>query len=326
MSAAYQHEVDASESSLEDLERLQRLSGVLRGALLGKEDKIDLVLACLLAQGHILLDDLPGTGKTTLAKALAMSLGGRFARIQCTPDLLPTDITGFSLYNQKTHEFEFHSGPVFSDVLLADELNRTTPRTQSALLEAMAERQVTIDAEARPLADTFFVIATQNPIDSHGSYPLPEAQLDRFSIRLEIGYPDRDAQLAMLEKAASQSQFVGRERTSDSVVMPLDSLRRLQQKVAVTTVHPRVREYLVDLVEVTREHESVELGVSPRGMLIWQRLAQAWAVLHGRDFVSPTDLQDVGPHVLSVRLIVRGGRSERVIQEIFEKVPVPEYR
>lgn len=313
--------IDAS-----DFDRLRRLSGVLRSALLGKADKTDLVLTCLLAQGHLLLDDLPGTGKTTLAKALASSLGGRFARIQCTPDLLPTDITGFTLYNQKTHEFEFHSGPVFSDVLLADELNRTTPRTQSALLEAMAERQVTIDSEARPLTDTFFVIATQNPIDSHGSYPLPEAQLDRFSIRLEIGYPNRDAQLAMLERAVSEAEVEDAPRSKEQVVMPLDVLHRLQTKVAMTKVHPTVREYLVDLVEATRQHGSVELGVSPRGMLIWQRMAQAWAVLHERDFVSPTDVQDVGPHVLSVRMIVRGGRLDKVVQEIFEQVPVPDYR
>lgn len=307
----------------DDMQKLRHLSKYLRSVLLGKAEKIDLVLSCMLAQGHLLLDDLPGTGKTTLAKSLAGSLGGRFSRVQCTPDLLPTDITGFSLYNQKTHEFEFHSGPVFSDVLLADELNRTTPRTQSALLEAMAERQVTIDAVARSLADTFFVIATQNPIDSHGSYPLPEAQLDRFAIRLEIGYPDREAQLAMLEGAvnvASEDSRIG------GVILPFDSLRRLQATVRGTKVHVRVREYLVDLVETTRGHELIELGVSPRGMLIWQRMAQAWAVLHDRDFVSPTDIQDVAPYVLSVRLLTRGKSVNEVIGRVLESIPVPEYR
>lgn len=311
------------EVELSDQCRLRQLSSYLRNVLLGKSEKIDLVLACMLAQGHLLLDDLPGTGKTTLAKALANSLGGKFARIQCTPDLLPTDITGFSLYNQKTHEFEFHDGPVFSDVLLADELNRTTPRTQSALLEAMAERQVTTDAVARSLSDTFFVIATQNPIDSHGSYPLPEAQLDRFAIRLEIGYPDRDAQLAMLEGAVNATD--GGAAVAE-VILPFESLRRLQAVVRGTKVHVRVREYLVDLVETTRGHELIELGVSPRGMLIWQRMAQAWAVLHDRDFVSPTDIQDVAPYVLSVRLMTRGKTVGDVIERILESTPVPEYR
>ena len=181
---------------------LSSLREQLGRVLLGKSEQIELVIACLLSQGHLLLDDLPGTGKTTLAKAIAECLGGRLARVQCTPDLLPTDVTGFNLFNQKTREFEFHAGPVFADVLLADELNRTTPRTQSALLEAMAERQVTIDAVPHPLSETFFVIATQNPIDSHGAYPLPEAQLDRFTIKLQIGYPDREAQLGILENAS----------------------------------------------------------------------------------------------------------------------------
>ncbi len=172
---------------------------------MGKQEKIEFVLACLLARGHLLLDDLPGLGKTTLAKAIANSFGARFARVQCTPDLLPTDVTGFSLFNQKTREFEFHPGPVFAEILLADEMNRTTPRTQSALFEAMAERQVTIDGQTRMLPRTFFVIATQNPIDSHGAYPLPEAQLDRFAMKLEIGYPSSEAQLAIL--ASSQSHL-----------------------------------------------------------------------------------------------------------------------
>ena len=174
----------------------------LRSVLLGKDEQIDLVIACLLARGHLLLDDLPGTGKTTLAKAIATGLSARLARVQCTPDLMPADITGFSMFNQKTREFDFHPGPVFADVLLADELNRTTPRTQSALLEAMAERQVSIDGNAHPLSPAFFVIATQNPIDSHGAYPLPEAQLDRFAIKLRIGYPDREAQREILSRAS----------------------------------------------------------------------------------------------------------------------------
>ena len=309
-------------SPLELREKVDCLRERLNAVLLGKAHQIELVLACLLARGHLLLDDLPGTGKTTLAKSLADSLGGRFGRLQCTPDLLPTDITGFSLFNQKTREFEFHPGPVFSDILLADEINRTTPRTQSALLEAMAERQVTIDAVAHRLIDTFFVIATQNPIDSHGAYPLPEAQLDRFAMRLEIGYPDREAQLAML--AAVPSEFADSQAIAPR--MTINELRQLQKLVAGIHVDPKVRGYIVDLVDATREHESISLGVSPRGMLVWQRVAQAWAFLQGREFVTPSDVQDVALPTLSVRLVTRTGNSNDVIQTLMRDVSAPDYR
>jgi len=304
---------------------VQTLRQRLNAVLMGKRGQIELVLACLFARGHLLLDDLPGTGKTTLAKSLAEGLGGRFGRLQCTPDLLPTDITGFNLFNQKTREFEFHPGPVFSDVLLADEINRTTPRTQSALLEAMAERQVTIDAVPHPLVDTFFVIATQNPIDSHGAYPLPEAQLDRFAMRLEIGYPDREAQMAML--AATPREFaIFHEGETATEKLSIDELRDLQRRVAGVSVHTAVQGYLIDLVEATRKHESIELGVSPRGMLSWQRVAQAWAFLKGRDFVTPQDVQEVATPVLSVRLVVRSGTSAAVIKNLLNEIPVPDYR
>lgn len=301
-------------------ETLQGLRDQLNGVLLGKSAQIELVLACLLAKGHLLIDDLPGTGKTSLAKTLAGCLGGRLARIQCTPDLLPTDVTGYNLFNQKTREFEFHSGPVFADVLLADELNRTTPRTQSALLEAMAERQVTIDAVPHSLAETFFVIATQNPIDSHGAYPLPEAQLDRFAIKLEIGYPDRSSQIDILEAAASGAG--GIEETGPALT--LHDLSRLQQEVATTTVHQRVREYIVDLVEATRNEPGIELGVSPRGMLQWQRMAQAWACLQSRDFVTPSDVLHVARPVLSVRLLASDVNAS--IEKVLSSVAAPEYR
>ncbi len=304
-------------------QRLEHLRAHLNSVLLGKSRQIELVLACLLARGHLLLDDLPGTGKTTLAKSLADSLGGRFGRVQCTPDLLPTDISGFNLFNQKTREFEFHPGPIFSDVLLADEINRTTPRTQSALLEAMAERQVTIDAVPHPLVDTFFVIATQNPIDSHGAYPLPEAQLDRFAMRLEIGYPDREAQFEMLSRPASD---FAPKPDGVAVGLSIEPLRKLQRLVASVTVHDAVRRYLIELVEATRDHEAIELGVSPRGLLIWQRIAQAWAFLHGRDFVSPGDIQEVAFPVLSVRLVIRSGNASDVITGLLKDIPVPGYR
>ena len=304
------------------MESLQGLRQSLNRVLLGKSEQIELVIACMLSRGHLLLDDLPGTGKTSLAKALAQCLGGRLARIQCTPDLLPTDVTGFSLFNQKTHEFEFHPGPVFADVLLADELNRTTPRTQSALLEAMAERQVTIDAVPHTLSETFFVIATQNPIDSHGAYPLPEAQLDRFSIKMQLGYPDRSAQVKILE-AATQG---GDELQNEQQLLSLEELKSLQTMVATISVHQRVQAYIVDLVEATRNDPAIELGVSPRGMLLWQRMAQAWAMLQGRDFVTPSDVLKVAHPVLSVRLLAVNGDVDSVIESILSTVAAPEYK
>ncbi len=292
----------------------------LNAALIGKSDVVELVLACLLARGHLLFDDLPGLGKTTLAKALAQAVGGIFARVQCTPDLLPSDVTGFNVFNQKTREFEFKAGPVFSDVLLADEINRATPRTQSALFEAMAERQVTIDGQTHPLSESFFVIATQNPVESHGAYPLPEAQLDRFAMKLRIGYPDRGSELAML---AANVGADGPARGSGAAIIEPPQLRRLQRHVAEVAVSPLVQEYLVDLARVTREHREVTLGLSPRGLLIWQRVAQARAHLRGRGFVIPDDIQHVAGPVLEVRLAGDFDRSARVVEEILAAVPVP---
>jgi MoxR-like ATPase len=316
--------MSASTSSMSEshADQIDGLRAALNGVLRGKSDVVEHVLVCLLARGHLLVEDLPGLGKTTLAKALAQALGGRFARVQCTPDLLPGDITGFRVFDQHTREFEFLPGPVFADVLLADEINRTTPRTQSALLEAMAERQVTVDNVRHVLSDTFFVVATQNPVEQHGTYPLPEAQLDRFAMKLRIGYPGRDHELAMLEAA------VGRGASGDASVNPVMDpvqLGTIQELAARVAVGPLVCEYLVALAHATRSHRQVALGLSPRGLLIWQRLAQARAFLAGRNYVTPDDVQDVSEPMLAVRLGIEPDVATRVHSEITASVPVPVY-
>lgn len=290
----------------------------LNRVVLGKKGVVDHLLACVLARGHVLFDDLPGLGKTTLAKALAAAVGGRFMRVQCTPDLLPSDITGFNILNQKTRDFEFRSGPVFSDVLLADEINRATPRTQSALFEAMAERQVTIDGEPRMLSETFLVLATQNPVESVGAYPLPEAQLDRFAMKLKIGYPDRQSELELLARSSHST----RETTAQRV-LETGQLAQLQRAVADIAVEPPVRVYLVDLAEATRSNRAFSLGLSPRGLLQWQRVAQAHAMLAGREYVMPEDVQVVARPVLSVRLSGLGAGVEKAIDAVLGSVAVP---
>jgi len=300
-------------------EKIVRLRTILNSTLRGKSIVIEYVLSCLLSRGHLLLEDLPGLGKTTLAKAVATGVGGRFARIQCTPDLLPGDVTGFSVFNQKTREFEFQPGPVFSDVLLADEINRTTPRTQSALLEAMAERQTTVDNVRHVLPPAFFVIATQNPVEHHGTYPLPEAQLDRFAMKLSVGYPERNDELDLLGAAIGD---VNGEVSTEAVLAP-GELVELQARVARVAVQPNVRAYLVDLGRATRAHNRVALGLSPRGLLTWQRIAQGWAFLKGRPFVTPDDVQDVARPVLSVRLGLTPDAANNVLDQILATVPVP---
>ncbi len=300
---------------------IDKLRKALNGALIGKNDVVELVLACLLARGHLLFDDLPGLGKTTLAKAVAKAVGGVFARVQCTPDLLPGDVTGFNIFNQKTREFEFREGPVFSDVLLADEINRATPRTQSALFEAMAERQVTIDGNTYSLSKSFFVIATQNPVESHGAYPLPEAQLDRFAMKLRIGYPDPRSELDMLAAHIGGANKIRPEQ--DEVVIDPAQLQQLQDHVSGVAVSESVRQYLIDLATVTRSHREVSLGVSPRGLLTWQRIAQARAHLQGRDFVIPDDIQHVAGPVLEVRLAGDFEEGPKITEEILSSVSVP---
>lgn len=292
----------------------------LNQTLKGKQDVVEKVIACVLARGHILLEDLPGLGKTTLAKALSTAIGGDFARVQCTPDLMPSDVTGFNMFNQKTREFEFVPGPVFSDVLLADEINRATPRTQSSLFEAMAERQVTIDKHCHRLSESFFVIATQNPVDSHGAYPLPEAQLDRFAMRLSIGYPGKDNEIEML---ASNIHRGDRERADVETVLTPQQLQQLQNHVSQVHIETNLLRYMVELAEFTRNRSEVTLGVSPRGLLTLQRVAQAWAHLNGRDFVTPDDIQEMAHPVLNVRLSGEFDDSAELIEEMLRTVPVP---
>jgi len=307
------------ETVQENHQKIDRLREQLNLALVGKKDVTELVIACLIARGHLLFDDLPGLGKTTLAKALAKSIGGRFARVQCTPDLLPSDITGFNIFDQKKQEFEFREGPVFSDLLLADEINRATPRTQSALFEAMAERQVTLDNQTMALASTFMVIATQNPVESHGAYPLPEAQLDRFCMKLSIGYPESEDEVSMLGQYVGD-QFEKREIKAELAPSELEAI---QQAVADVEVCESVRRYLVSLGAATREHPRFELGLSPRALITWQRVAQGWAYLKQRNFVVPDDVQAVANPVLKLRI---GGQEEsalNAIREVIESVPVP---
>ena len=307
----------STDTSIEILDAL-RLR--LNSALVGKSEVVEMVIACVLAQGHLLFDDLPGLGKTTLAKALASSVGGKYSRVQCTPDLLPTDISGFNIYNQKTQEFEFRRGPIFSDLLLADEINRATPRTQSALFEAMAERQVTIDNQTMPLASTFFVIATQNPIESHGAYPLPEAQLDRFAIKLSIGYPAKADEVALLAENIGSPE----SRDQDEPVISLTELSQIQEAVKAIEVNEAVRSYLVELATETRNHADIAVGLSPRGLIIWQRMSQAHAYLTGRHFVTPDDIKHVAKPVLKLRITSSCRNSDAVIDDIINSVKIPE--
>lgn len=303
-----------------DVDCLTQLRKELNAILKGKPDVIELVLVCLLSRGHLLIEDKPGLGKTTLAKGLADALGGRFARLQCTPDLLPSDITGFNLFNQKNHEFEFREGPVFSDILLADEINRATPRTQSALLEAMAERQVTVDGARYGLPDEFFVMATQNPTEQLGTYPLPEAQLDRFAMKLSIGYPQMDDELRLLQSALADGNSRGRVKC----LFSSGQLANIQKDVTKIHVAEKVQRYLVQVAQKTRQHPRILLGVSPRGLLIWQRCLQARAYLEQRDFVTIDDAQSLAIPVLGVRLGLDDVSPEFVLDEILHQVAVPE--
>lgn len=312
--------------TLNDLEVIDRVRCRLNAALVGKANVVELVLTCLLARGHLLFDDLPGLGKTTLAKAIAAAIGAKFSRVQCTPDLLPADITGFNLFDPKEREFRFRPGPVFADILLTDEINRTTPRTQSALFEAMAERQVTIDSQSVALSPSFFVIATQNPVESHGAYPLPEAQLDRFTMRLSIGYPERAFEIEMLARnvlATESSANNATDSGEQGPVMTLARLTEMQHRVAGVAVHEKLRGYVIDLCRETRRHQDLPMGISPRGAITWMRCAQAAAFLAGRSFVVPDDIQGVAGSVLSLRLSPFSDKPEDFVAKLLTMVPVP---
>ncbi len=292
--------------------------------IIGKQDVVELMLVAMLCDGHILLEDVPGIGKTTLAKALARSVGCSFSRIQFTPDLLPSDVTGINYFNQKNQEFEFRPGPVFSQILLADEINRATPRTQSSLLEAMQERQSTVDGETYPLPSPFLVIATQNPIELEGTFPLPEAQLDRFTMQIRLGYPteaEEDEILLRYEKGDPLVEL--------GVVAGVDVLLDLQAQVKQIHVNEDVRRYLLQVVRATRTHAAVQLGVSPRGTLALYRACQALAALRGRDYVIPSDIQHLAPTVLTHRIHIaaqtrlRGRTAEEIVADIADTIPVP---
>jgi MoxR-like ATPase len=292
--------------------------------IVGKRQAIELVLIALLCEGHVLIEDAPGTGKTMLARAVSISTGLEFKRIQCTPDLLPNDVTGVSIFNQKTREFEFRPGPVFSNILLADEINRATPRTQSALLEAMGEYQVTVDGVTYPLPKPFLLLATQNPVEYEGTFPLPEAQMDRFLFRINLGYPDLQSEDAMLQMQQLAHPIESLQRAVDG-----NSLPDLQRKVRQIQVADSVRRYILDLVNHTRDHPALNLGASPRGSLALFHTAQALAALRGRDFVIPDDVKFVAVACLAHRMRMNpenslgGETTEEVVRDLFTKVEVP---
>jgi len=292
--------------------------------IIGKHEVVQLVVIGLLCQGHILIEDVPGVGKTMLAKSIAKSIGCTFRRIQFTPDMLPSDVTGVSVFNQKTREFEFRPGPVMAQIVLTDEINRATPKTQSALLEAMEERQVTVDGKTYPLERPFLVLATQNPIEYEGTFPLPEAQLDRFMMRIRLGYPSPEDEMTILDS----QQFVHPVEKIGQVVT-VEELLQAQEKVKEVYVDSLVKEYIVELVNFTRRHPDVYLGASPRGSLALFKTGQARAAVLGRDYVIPDDIKALAVPTLAHRLIVspsariKDVEPEAVVEEILESVPVP---
>mgnify|MGYP000152578821 CR=1 FL=1 len=311
------------------VERVQQwaesIIAAVEGLFFGKREVIEKLLVALLSDGHVLLEDVPGVGKTVLARALAATIDARFARVQCTPDLLPADVTGVSVFNPKDNEFHFRGGPILANIVLVDEINRATPRTQSALLEAMAEGQITVEGHALPLPDPFFVIATENPVEFDGTFPLPEAQKDRFLLSLRIGYPDRAVETDIL---------TSRRRLTNPLddvepVVGVESVREMQQAVTEVHVEAAVTDYMLDIIDHVRSHRAVRLGGSPRASLALYRCAQARAAIHGRNFVLPDDVKALASHVLSRRMLVtadarlRGTEAEDIVEEALEEVTVP---
>lgn len=309
----------------EDHSLIQELERNITSAILGKQETVRLAVVCLLAQGHLLVEDAPGVGKTSLAKALARSVDCEFKRLQFTPDMLPSDILGSSVFLPTLGEFEFRRGPIFTNVLLADEINRTTPRTQSALLEAMSEGQVSVEGKTHPLAEPFFVLATQNPYEFEGTYPLPENQLDRFMLCVEIGYPTRD-----VERRVLTNHRDGEPVDKLKPVLTGDQLRQLQHAARSIRVDDAINDYMLDIIHATRSHEQLQLGVSTRGAITMYRAAQALALVDGRNFVIPDDVKRLAVPVLAHRVVVKGvlheGRRDRaqmVINQILSKTRVP---
>ncbi len=303
---------------------IERIVANVERVIIGKRDVVELAVVAMLCQGHVLIEDVPGVGKTTLAKSIAKSVGCSFRRLQFTPDLLPSDVTGVSIFNQRTSDFEFREGPVFAQMVLVDEINRATPKTQSALLEAMEERQVTVDGVLHPLPLPFLVMATQNPIEYEGTFPLPEAQLDRFMMRIQLGYPSPTDEVLILD-AQQESHPID---TLQQVV-DVPEIMRMQQQVKRIAVDPLVKQYIVSLVKATRDHEDVYLGASPRGSIALMRTSQALALLRGRDFVQPDEVKDLAQVTLSHRVIVNPSArvkdvtSDRVVADVLARVPVP---
>ena len=292
--------------------------------IVGKHDVVELTAICLLCQGHLLIEDVPGVGKTMLAKALAKSVGGVFKRIQFTPDMLPSDVTGTSIYNQKTGEFEFRPGPIMAQIVLADEINRATPKTQAALLEAMEERQVTVDGETRQLQSPFLVLATQNPIEYEGTFPLPEAQLDRFLMRVSLGYPTTQEQMRILDAQQYAHPINALQQITDA-----SDLVQVQDQLKSVYADTLIKQYIVQIVEATRRNADVYLGASPRGALTLYRTAQARAALHGRDYVIPDDVKALAEPALGHRIIlspsarIKGISSAEILNDLLGSMPVP---
>ena len=299
-----------------------RVVGQCEKIIIGKRDVIEKVLIAFLCSGHVLLEDVPGTGKTMLLRSFAATIGGSFKRIQCTPDLLPSDLTGINFYNQKIGEFQFRPGPLFANLVLADEINRATPRTQSALLEAMAERQVTVDGETHRMPETFMIMATQNPLESHGTFPLPEAQTDRFFMRLSLGYMERDQELSVLTGADTNAAVAA----LSPLVTPEDTAA-VKQEITKTAVAPDVAGYLMDLIAATRADSRIRIGASTRGALALYAASQACAALKGRSYVTPEDVKSMAPSVLAHRLVTAGSarisENESLVRELAESVRVP---